>query len=256
MIRTSLLTGSANGIGAATRLLLEERGERVIGLDLKDADICADLCTKEGRAFAISEAGRISGGTLDSIIACAGLANPSTDAMIAVNYFGTVALIEGAQPLLAGSAAPRVAVISSSATLLPTSPRLVQACLDGDEATAKQLGTAEPSLVYPSTKCAMSRWIRRTSILPEWAGAGILLNGIAPGTVRTAITAPILATEEGRAMLAQATPIAVKDYADPEHIAPLLAFLASAECHYLIGQVIFIDGGKDVIRRGDDVFGG
>ncbi len=254
MSRTVLVTGSANGIGAATSAFLAARGDRVVGLDLRNADICADLRTAEGRASAIGQALSLCGDSLDAVVACAGLAGADVAGMIGVNYFGTVALIEGLRAALARSAAPRVAVITSSATILPTDPGIVAACLAGDEVAAVAGGEADPNLAYASTKRALSRWIRRNAILPEWAGSGILLNGIAPGTVLTAMTAPILSTPEGRAMLAEATPIAVADYARPEDIAPLLGFLASEECRYLVGQVIFIDGGKDAIRRGDDIY--
>lgn len=226
----------------------------MIGLDLFGADICADLCTAEGRTAAVEQTLELSGGKLDAVVACAGQAGSDTAAMIGVNYFGTVALLEGLRELLATRPTPRAAVITSSATILPSDPALVAACLAGDEAAAKAAGQAEPTLVYASTKRALSQWLRRTAILPEWAGAGILLNGIAPGTVRTNMTAPILATAEGRAMLKQATPIAVADYAGPHDIAPLLAYLAGEECRYMVGQVIFIDGGKDVILRGIDIF--
>jgi NAD(P)-dependent dehydrogenase (short-subunit alcohol dehydrogenase family) len=254
MPRTVLVTGSANGIGAATAELLKARGEKVIGLDLQGADICADLCTPEGQRAAIAEALDLGCGKLDAIVACAGLASSDAAAMIGVNYCGTVALLEGLRPALSASPAPRAAVITSSATILPTAPPVVAACLAGDVAAARVAAQADSTMVYASTKRALSRWLRRTAILPEWAGAGILLNGIAPGTVLTNMTAPILATEQGREMLRQATPIAVAEYAPPQDIAPLLAFLASEECRYMVGQVIFIDGGKDVIMRGDDIF--
>lgn len=254
MNRTILVTGSASGIGKATTALLRQRGETVIGLDLRDADICADLCTAEGRRNAAEQAVALSGGRLDALIACAGLAGANLAGMIGVNYFGTVSLIEALRETLARSPAPRVAVIVSSASILPVAPAIVEACLAGDEHRAIALADAEPDKVYASTKRALGQWIRRTSILPEWAGSGILLNGIAPGAVVTPMIEPILATAEGRAMLAEATPIAVREYAPPEDIAPLLAFLASDECRYTVGQVIFIDGGKDVIRRGDNMF--
>ncbi len=90
-------------------------------------------------------------------------------------------------------------------------------------------------------------------MLDQWAGARILLNGVAPGTVRTPMTASLLSNEEGRAILAQATPCAMPDYADPQDIAPLLAFLASADNRYMVGQIPFVDGGSDVLLRGDDV---
>lgn len=45
MTRTFVVTGSASGIGAATADLLRDRGFRVIGVDLRDADVMADLST-------------------------------------------------------------------------------------------------------------------------------------------------------------------------------------------------------------------
>lgn len=254
MTRTILVTGSANGIGAAAATHLRAQGHIVIGLDLSGAEIAADLCTVDGRNTAVAEAILQSGGHIDAVIACAGLASADTDAMIGVNYFGTVALIDGLRETLSKVSAPRVVAITSSATILPSDPGLIEACLAGDEATATAIGRNDPALAYASTKHALSRWIRRTAKLPAWAGQGILLNAVAPGTILTGMTAPILATAEGREMLEQMTPIAVNAYAPPEDIVPLLAFLAGAECRYMVGQVIFIDGGNDAIHRGDDIF--
>lgn len=45
MPRTSVLTGAASGIGKATKDLLEQRGERVIGVDIHDAEVVVDLST-------------------------------------------------------------------------------------------------------------------------------------------------------------------------------------------------------------------
>ena len=50
MSRTYVVTGSASGIGRATTDLLTERGHRVIGVDVRDADVVADLSTAEGRS--------------------------------------------------------------------------------------------------------------------------------------------------------------------------------------------------------------
>ena len=60
--RTTVVTGSASGMGAATRELLEADGQRVIGVDLRDAEVVADLATPEGRAAAVAEVTELAGG--------------------------------------------------------------------------------------------------------------------------------------------------------------------------------------------------
>jgi len=44
-----IISGSASGIGMATREKLESQGDRIIGIDIRDAEIIADLSTPEGR---------------------------------------------------------------------------------------------------------------------------------------------------------------------------------------------------------------
>ncbi|HEY6868566.1 MAG TPA: SDR family oxidoreductase, partial [Novosphingobium sp.] len=82
-------------------------------------------------------------------------------------------------------------------------------------------------------------------------GAGILLNGVGPGSVLTPMTEPFFATEEGRAMLAMATPIALagRAYGKPEELAEIIAFLATLRGRYLVGQIVYVDGGTEAIKR-------
>lgn len=84
MTRTYVVTGAASGIGKATKQLLQAQGDRVIAVDLADADISVDLSTVEGIATLVSETKQLSGGTIDGVLAIAGLAAPSP-ATIAVN---------------------------------------------------------------------------------------------------------------------------------------------------------------------------
>ena len=51
--RTIAITGSASGIGASLRRSMELNGDKVIGIDLKNADVIADLSTANGRESAI-----------------------------------------------------------------------------------------------------------------------------------------------------------------------------------------------------------
>ena len=54
MKRTYVVSGSASGIGAATAALLRDRGDRVVGVDLRDADVVADLSSARGRTAAVA----------------------------------------------------------------------------------------------------------------------------------------------------------------------------------------------------------
>ncbi|MGW9284614.1 hypothetical protein ACWGSA_21045, partial [Streptomyces diastaticus] len=49
MPRTIVVTGSGSGIGAALATLFRDRGDRVIGVDLRGGEIDADLSTAQGR---------------------------------------------------------------------------------------------------------------------------------------------------------------------------------------------------------------
>lgn len=260
--RTTLITGAASGIGAALAAHLQARGGTVIGVDLHGADIACDLGQPAQRA-ALADRLLAAGQPLDAVVACAGVTPPvDGGTIVAVNYFGVTDLLPRLLPLLQSAAQPRAVAISSIAAiqagvssidaLQAVAPELVALCLAGDEAGARHRGEALGIGAYASSKRALTQWIRRTAVLPGWSGRGVLLNGIAPGVIKTRLALPTLATSEGRAMLAQAVPLAMADYAEPADIAPLLAFLAGEENRYLVGQVPFADGGSEVLLRGEE----
>jgi NAD(P)-dependent dehydrogenase (short-subunit alcohol dehydrogenase family) len=244
MSRTILVTGSASGICAATAARLRQAGHKVIGADLRNAEIEIDLATTAGRAALVEQAAKLAPEGLDGVIAGAGVAtieNPQL--IVAVNYFGALATLEGLRPLLLRSKQPRAVVIASTAVLLAVNDELVAACLAGDEQAAKACSLLSGQSVYASSKNALALWLRRAAVQPEWAGAGIMLNGVGPGGVFTPMTVPNFAT------MHQVAPIAVPEHGKPEDIAEVLDFLVNLERSYLLGQVIFVDGGTDAFLR-------
>lgn len=259
MSRTYVVTGSASGIGAATAELLRTLGHTVIGVDLKNAEVEGDLSSAAGRAAAAEEAIRIAGGSIDAVIACAGIAAPISKTM-SINYFGVTEFLWALRPALAASSAPRAAVVSSMASLQPVSAELVDAALRGDETLSITIGdqlAQHPQagfLNYSSSKRALSRWVRRESITADWAGAGIPLNAVAPGTVTTAMTAELLATPEGAAMVDNAVPMPLNYHQPASSIAELLVWLTSEANTHMAGQTIYCDGGADAVLRGDDIW--
>lgn len=257
-MRTTVVTGAASGIGKALTELLRSRGERVIGVDIHDADVIVDLATSEGRDALVDGVAAASGGAIDAVVANAGLAG-ATPATIAVNYFGALATLEGLRPLLAASPSPRAAFTDSMASLMGFDDELVELCLAGTEPAAldraaKLVEAGHGDAIYSSSKAALARWLRRNAAKPEWAGAGIPLNAIGPGIVVTPMTADLTATDEARAALDQMVPMPLNGYMTADVPAKLLAWLVSDENSHLCGQVVFVDGGSDVVIRGDSVW--
>lgn len=257
MSRTYAVTGAASGIGKITTGLLREDAHTVITIDLKNADVNVDLTTEDGRRELVTQVRERSGGVLDGVIACAGLSAPIV-ATAAVNYFGAVATLEGLRPLLAAAETPRAAVASSLAALDPLDDDLFDALISDDEeralaraeAIAEGAATGASNSIYNSSKNAIARWVRKNAATPQWAGEGIALNAIAPGVIETPMTAELLANEEGRRLLMEGSPAPFNGPAGPPTApAGLLRYLTSEENSYVTGQLIFIDGGAEAIRR-------
>jgi NAD(P)-dependent dehydrogenase (short-subunit alcohol dehydrogenase family) len=256
--RVAIVTGAASGIGAATATRLADHGHRVIGVDLHDADVEADLGTADGRQQAIARVTDLCDGALDGLVTCAGLTGlPDRPAslLISVNYFGTVEVLAGLREALAAGSEPAAVAMSSNATTTqPAIPMaLVEACLVGDEAAARALaGEGESLSAYAVTKLALARWVRRQAPTDAWAGANIRLNAVAPGATQT----PLL--QEGLddplvGPLIEAFSVPIGRRGQPEEIAAVIEFLLGPDARFFCGSVVFCDGGTDAMTRADDI---
>lgn len=251
--RIALVTGAASGIGQATAETFESQGIRVIRVDLRDSDINADLSTPEGRGVMLEAATRLAPDGLDIVVACAGINEAPGGKVLAVNYFGAVATLEGLRPLLALRAPAHAIAIVSVSSLEDSDEEVVKTCLSGDEpgAKAKAAAKAADQSEYAISKRALALWLRRASVQKEWAGSEIFLNGIAPGLILTPMTEPLLKDPEITAQIAKVTPRAVSHVAKPPVIAETVSALVNLRGGYIVGQVLFVDGGSDAIRRPD-----
>lgn len=253
--RTAAITGSASGIGAAIRTRLEADGWRVVGVDRpgQGQEVEADLATPEGRSSAIAGVLEASQGRLNGLVPGAGLGPhlPTRAPLVAVNYFGAIEVLDGLLGALQQGENPAAVLISSnSISMTPMKDAtLIDLLLAGDEpaALAAAEGFDGPS-VYAMTKVALARAARAR--VQAWGEAGVRLNLVAPGPVRT----PLLQATKDDAELGKYVgllPIPLGREGEAAEIAGPVAFLLGPDATNIHGSLLFVDGGSDALFRAD-----
>jgi NAD(P)-dependent dehydrogenase (short-subunit alcohol dehydrogenase family) len=249
---TYVVTGGASGIGAAISEQLAEQGNRVLSVDIQQADIVADLSSAAGRAEAVARVRQECVDGLDGLVACAGLGAhvPNGALITAVNYFGATELVSGLRDLLVAKRGA-VLLVSSNSAPGETNPDYVDRLLAGDETGAAAIAAGMPSQpVYSGSKQALTVWMRRNA--PAYAGDGVRMNAIAPGYTRTPLS---LAVEEnpdyGEAIKQFIATIPIGRPGLPEDMADAASFLLGDKAGFICGSILFVDGGHDALQRPD-----
>lgn len=201
--RTALITGASSGLGARFGRILGQSGANV-ALGARRKDRLEALASEIGASAAAiamdvaSEADIIAGfdaaeaafGTVDTVIANAGIdgvgmITAMSEADIArtlqVNLTGAILTArEGARRMMAAGVAKGRIVLVASITAFEPSPGLV---------------------AYSASKAGVVQAAR--SMAREWARAGICVNTISPGYIRTAINDAWFDTEAGQKQVAR-----------------------------------------------------
>ena len=250
---TYALTGGASGIGACLAGKLREQGHSVINVDIKEADIIADLSSREGRQLAVTGVREMAPEGLDGLIPLAGVpgGGPPGTLITSVNYFGTVEFVEGLRDLVALKRGAIVLLCSNSAPMSSPEDRLLDSLLAGDEAEALKIAREEDNgMHYMVGKRALAYWMRRNAM--AYAKDGIRMNAVAPGPVDTPMTKPLFDNPEMAVILQHlldATPLGRAG--QPEEIAGVISFLLGPDSSYVCGSLLYIDGGYDANTRTD-----
>jgi NAD(P)-dependent dehydrogenase (short-subunit alcohol dehydrogenase family) len=250
---TIAVTGSAGGIGGAIRARIEAAGHDVLGVDVRDAEVIADLSSADGRAAACDAIRAETGGALDGLVVAAGIGgstNAPSSMVARINYFGAVALLEGLhEALAAGQLESAVAIASNSATAVPvTDAALIEQCLaDDEDAAAKTAEGMDGEGVYALAKLALARKVRRLAV--EWA-PDVRVNAVAPGPVLTGLTRAALEHPVTGDLIRQ-FPVPMDRWGEQHEIAEAVWFLLSPQSQWTTGAVLFVDGGTDALLNPD-----
>ena len=252
-MRNIVISGSASGIGLACSEKFEAMGDRVVGIDIRDADIIADLATREGRQRAISEALAMCDNAIDGVVLSAGVSGMqhSGDFTVSLNYFGSIDLFDGLRPGMEGRHNPcAVGLVSNSSQFdVDYEDPMVLALLEGDEDKCREMILElDRGAGYRYAKHALARAIRRRA--SEWGPLGVRINAIVPGMTETPMVASLKEDPEVGPML-DLLPIPLGRKGTAVEMAGVIAFMLSDEASYVHGMMMWVDGGTDAAIRPD-----
>lgn len=244
--KVALVTGAASGMGRATAFLFSDEGARVAVVDRDHEGAKAvveeiDSAHGVGRAAAweldVSDASAIVRvvedvvsdlGPVDILVNNAGVALP--------------ALVEG------DGDAYEAAWASTLAINLTAHERLVRACLphlkragEGrvvNIASTEGLGASRYNSPYVAAKHGVIGLTRALAV--ELGPAGVNVNAVCPGPIRTGMTAGI--PDDAKEKFARRN-VPLRRYGDPEEVAHATLSLCVPASSYMNGVVFVVDGG-------------
>ncbi|HEX8012091.1 MAG TPA: 3-oxoacyl-ACP reductase FabG [Casimicrobiaceae bacterium] len=242
--KTAIVTGAAQGIGAAVARAFAKEGARVCVVDLaleQAQAVAAELLANGAQAIAmrcdVSSRHDVDAmvaatgerfGRIDILVNNAGITRPAMlhkmteaqwDEVLAVHLKGTFNGIQAVAPGMIEQRSGRIVNVTSTAGVLGTIGQI-------------NYSAAKAGIVGVTMSAAK-----------ELARYGITVNAIAPGAA-TPMTETIRTDERFKAKYLERIPLG--RWAEPEEIAPVFVFFASEAASYVTGQVLAADGGMTI----------
>ena len=239
--KVAVVTGAANGIGAACARLFAASGAKVALWDIDDAaaqalatelgaetraircDVARHAEVESATAATIAAFGRI-----DILINNAGIFRAADflditeadwDAVIGVNLSGAFRVGQAVAREMAKTGGGAIVNMSSVNGVM-----------------------AIPTIAsYNASKGGINQLTRAMAL--ALADRGIRVNAVAPGTIATELAQKaVLGSAEAKERIMGRTPL--RRLGEPAEIAAVCAFLASDAASYMTGEIVAVDGGR------------
>jgi NAD(P)-dependent dehydrogenase (short-subunit alcohol dehydrogenase family) len=241
--KVTIITGGAQGIGAACAQRFSAEGAHIVLADVDNARGSA-LAQSLGAVYVHCDVGDkldvdamvqqtiAKHGRIDVLVNNAGIVKAAPFLDVTEDDFDAVIRVNLKGAFLVAQAVAREMVKTGGGSVINMSS--VNAVM------------AIPSIAsYNMSKGAINQLTRVMAL--ALADFGVRVNAVAPGTIATELAAKaVLTSEEAKARILSRTPM--KRLGTPEEIADVVAYLASDASSYLTGEIITADGGRTALN--------
>ena len=257
--KRAIITGGANGLGAATARMFAEEGAAGVLADLaRAADAAAgviddiesaggvahfvevDVRDADQTRAAVERAAQLLDG-LDTVVASAGVGAPpqqsgSTRQLVDVDIDGFDLVMD-------------INLRGVFVTCQRAAQLMIAAGHGGAMVTLASMASKRPTGgVYSISKAAV--WMMTRCLANELGRHGIRLNAIGPGYIQTDLFESIVVDSAGSDPAAQEafrearrSQVALGRFGSPDDVARTALFLCSDEASYFTGSILHPDGG-------------
>ncbi|MCP1335122.1 SDR family NAD(P)-dependent oxidoreductase [Futiania mangrovi] len=237
--QAALVTGAAGGIGAATVTRLASEGASVLAVDVQREALERNAPTWGANVVTMTADVASPGMETRLVVSC-------IEAFGRLDMVANVAGVGGSRPLDASDDANIQRIVDINLLSVMRLCRAALAHLPHPGGRIVNVASAFGEVGYRGTaayavaKAGVAQLTRQMTA--DYAGQGIRVNAVAPGVIRTPMTAARIDGDAAyRREMIGTTPIG--RVADPEEVAAAIAFLLSEDASFIAGVVLPVDGG-------------
>ena len=246
--KNAVITGAAQGIGAACGKRFAREGARVMLCDVdqeRGEAVAADIRKTGGEAWfmkcdvssqvdmaALVQAALKNMGSIDICVCAAGIAPNADFLSLSLEEFDRVLKINLYGPLILGQLVAREMVARGNGG----------AIVNVTSTSTRLAGPQQAS--YCASKGGLDALTRAMAL--ALAPHNIRVNALAPGPTKTGLAEQFWDNDEIILPILSRTPLG--RFADPDEQAAVAAFLASEDASFMTGETVYVDGGRSALN--------